>query len=122
MNGSRLKLPVQLSILAALVTMALKTAAWLSTGSIGLLSDAAESLVNLVAAVLAFLAIIYAARPADRDHTYGHEKIEFFSSGVEGGLIFIAALTIAWSAINRLIHGGEIQKLEFGLVLSLAAE
>src|SRR5580765_6469313 len=109
MSDVRLKRPVQLSILAALATMALKTAAWLSTGSVGLLSDAAESLVNLVAAALAFLALVYAARPVDREHTYGHEKIEFFSSGLEGGLIFIAALTICWSAIVRLIQGGEIQ-------------
>src|ERR1700704_4199249 len=121
MADSHLKRPIQLSILAALVTMGLKGAAWLSTGSISLLSDAAESLVNLTAAVLAFLALIYAARPVDRDHTYGHEKIEFFSSGVEGGLIFIAALTICWSAIVRLIHGGEIQQLDIGLVLSLIA-
>src|SRR6516162_2254826 len=102
MADSRLKLPIQLSILAAVVTMALKTAAWWMTGSVGLLSDAAESLVNLVAAVLAFLALLYAAQPVDREHTYGHEKIEFFSGGLEGGLIFVAALTIAWSAIARL--------------------
>src|SRR4051794_17767675 len=121
MSDPRLRMPVQLSILAALVTMALKTAAWLSTGSVGLLSDAAESLVNLVAAVLAFLALVYAARPVDREHTYGHEKIEFFSSGVEGGLIFIAALTIAWAAIDRLIHPGEVQRLDIGLGLSLLA-
>src|SRR5206468_2971913 len=121
MTDARLKFPVQLSIAAALVTMALKTAAWLSTGSVGLLSDAAESLVNLVAAVLALLALIYAARPVDRDHTYGHEKIEFFSSGVEGGLIFIAALTIAWAAILRLIHPSEIHQLDLGLGLSFVA-
>ncbi len=121
MADAHLKLPVQLSILAALATMGLKGAAWLSTGSVGLLSDAAESLVNLVAAVLAFLALIYAARPVDLDHTYGHEKIEFFSSGVEGGLIFIAALTICWSAIHRLLHGGDIQQLDIGLVLALVA-
>jgi cation diffusion facilitator family transporter len=121
MAEAHLKLPIQLSILAALVTMGLKGAAWLSTGSVGLLSDAAESLVNLVAAVLAFLALLYAARPVDRDHTYGHEKIEFFSSGVEGGLIFIAALTICWSAIVRMIHGGEIQQLDIGLGLSFIA-
>ncbi len=121
MADSHLKLPVQLSILAALVTMGLKGAAWLSTGSVGLLSDAAESLVNLVAAVLAYLALHYSARPVDRDHTYGHEKIEFFSSGVEGGLIFIAALTISWAAVVRFFQGGEIQQLDLGLALSLVA-
>ena len=121
MSDPRLRFPVQLSILAALATMALKTAAWLTTGSIGLLSDAAESLVNLVAAGMAFLALVYASRPVDREHTYGHEKIEFFSSGLEGGLIFIAALTIAWAALDRLINGGEIQRLDIGLGLSLVA-
>jgi cation diffusion facilitator family transporter len=121
MADSRLKLPIQLSILAAVVTMALKTAAWWMTGSVGLLSDAAESLVNLVAAVLAFLALLYAAQPVDREHTYGHEKIEFFSSGLEGGLIFVAALTIAWSAIARLFGDHEITRLDIGLALSFLA-
>src|SRR5438477_3918039 len=102
MADPRLKLPVQLSILAAVVTMALKTTAWWMTGSVGLLSDAAETLVNLVAALFAFLALHYAAQPVDREHTYGHEKIEFFASGLEGGLILIAALTIAGSAVTRL--------------------
>src|SRR5262245_897194 len=121
MADPRLKLPIQLSILAAVVTMGLKTAAWWMTGSVGLLSDAAESLVNLVAAVFAFLALNYAARPVDREHTYGHEKIEFFASGLEGGLILIAALTIAWSALDRLIGEHEVKRLDLGLSLSLAA-
>jgi cation diffusion facilitator family transporter len=121
MADQRLKFPVQLSIAAAVVTMALKTTAWLHTGSVGLLSDAAESLVNLVAAGMAYFALHYAAMPVDREHTYGHQKIEFFSSGVEGGLILIAALTIAWSAVARLIHGGELQQLDLGLALSGAA-
>src|SRR5438477_9274385 len=121
MADARLKLPVQLSILAAVVTMALKTAAWWTTGSVGLLSDAAESLVNLVAAVFAFVALTYAARPVDREHTYGHEKIEFFASGLEGGLILIAALTIAWSSIDRLLGEHEVQRLDLGLSLSLLA-
>src|SRR5262245_39669138 len=100
MTERHLRLPILLSIAAAIVTMALKTTAWWVTGSVGLLSDAAESVVNLAAAAFAYFAVIYAARPADREHTYGHEKIEFFSSGLEGGLIFFAALVIAWSAID----------------------
>src|SRR5436305_14253490 len=99
MSDAHLRRPIQLSILAAVLTMGLKTAAWRLTGSVSLLSDAAESLVNLAASVVAFLALLYAARPVDRDHTYGHEKIESFSSGLEGGLILIAAPTIAWSAV-----------------------
>src|SRR5882724_7793663 len=117
MSDLHLRRSVQLSIAAALLTMGLKAAAWFTTGSVGLLSDAAESLVNLVAALFAFFAIHYAAQPVDREHTYGHEKIEFFSSGAEGGLIFIAALTIAWAAVDRLLHGGTIQRLDLGLGL-----
>jgi len=121
MTDPRLKRPIQLSILAALTTMALKVAAWRLTGSVGLLSDAAESLVNLTAAVVAFFSLLYAARPVDRDHTYGHEKIEFFSSGLEGSLVLVAAVAIAWSAIDRLLHGGAVQRLDLGLALSLGA-
>jgi len=121
MTDPHLKRPIQLSILAALSTMALKVAAWRLTGSVGLLSDAAESLVNLTAAIVAFLALLYAARPVDRDHTYGHEKIEFFSSGLEGSLVFLAAVAIAWSAIDRLVRGGELQRLDLGLALCLGA-
>src|SRR5438094_9408331 len=121
MADAHLKRPIQLSILAALVTMGLKGAAWLSTGSVGLLSDAAESLVNLTAAVVAFLALLYAARPVDRDHTYGHEKIEFFSSGLEGSLVSLAAVAIAWSAIDRLLDRGQLQRLDLGLARSLGA-
>src|SRR5215207_4640524 len=88
--------PIQLSIAAALVTMALKFAAYFLTGSVSLFSDAFESIINLVAAVLAFVALWYAHQPPDEDHTYGHEKISYFSSGVEGMLILLAAVSIAW--------------------------
>jgi cation diffusion facilitator family transporter len=118
MADANLRLPIQLSILAAVATILLKGTAWLQTGSVSLLSDAAESLVNLAAACVAYLALLYASRPVDREHTYGHEKIEFFSSGLEGGLIFIAAVTIAWTAIERLVRGGDIHKLDLGLALS----
>jgi cation diffusion facilitator family transporter len=116
-----LKLPIVVSIVAAVVTMALKASAWWVTGSVGLLSDAAESVVNLVAAVFAYFALLYAAQPVDREHTYGHEKIEFFSSGLEGGLIFFAAVVIAWSSVERLLSGPVVQSLDLGLALSSVA-
>src|SRR6185437_205508 len=100
MVEARLKYPVLLSIGAALATITLKTAAYFVTGSVGLLSDAVESLVNLVAAVTAYLSLSYAAKPVDASHTYGHEKIEFFSSGLEGVLIVVAAAAIAWYAVH----------------------
>jgi cation diffusion facilitator family transporter len=121
MTERHLKLPILLSIAAAILTMVLKTVAWWVTGSVGLLSDAAESVVNLVAASFAYFALLYAARPVDRDHTYGHEKIVFFSSGLEGGLIFFAALVIAWSAVDRLLTGPAVQSLDLGLALSSVA-
>src|SRR3954471_7934389 len=92
-----------LSIAAAVATIALKTTAWLLTGSAGLLSDAAESVVNLVAAVVALAALRWAAKPADEEHTYGHAKAEYFSAGIEGALILIAAAAIAVAAVARLI-------------------
>ncbi len=121
MAEPNLKLPVQLSILAALVTMALKGTAWWLTGSVGLLGDAAESLVNLVAASVAFFALLYAAKPADLEHTYGHEKIEFFASGLEGGLILVAAAGIAWSAVDRLVAGHTVHAIDLGMALSFVA-
>lgn len=118
---SRLRLPVLLSILAALLTLFLKGTAGIVTGSVGLLSDAAESLVNLLAAVTAYLSLLYSARPVDPDHTYGHEKIEFFSSGVEGLLILAAAAGIAWYAVRRLLTGEVVHSLELGTAISVAA-
>ena len=82
-----LKYPILLSLVAAVATIGLNSAAYFLTGSLGLLSNAVESLVNLVAAVTAYLSLHYAAKPVDESHTYGHEKIEFFSSGLEGVLI-----------------------------------
>ena len=84
-----------LSVIAALVTIGLKATAYAVTGSVGLLSDALESLVNLAAALVALFALSVAARPADEEHTYGHSKAEYFSSAFEGGLILLAAATIA---------------------------
>ncbi len=110
-----------LSIAAAIVTIALKTGAYFLTGSVGLLSDAAESVVNLVAAVIALVALTIAARPADDTHHYGHGKAEYFSAAIEGLMIFVAAGVIIWSAIPRLIHPVELENLGVGLAISLLA-
>ena len=110
-----------LSIGAALTTIALKIAAYLLTGSVGLLSDAIESLVNLAGAFMALLMLIIAARPADESHVYGHSKAEYFASLVEGFLIFAAAAWILLTAINRLLHPQPLQDLGIGLVVSAAA-
>ena len=88
-----------MSIAAAIVTIGLKSGAWLLTGSVGLLSDAAESVVNLVAAIVALFMLRLAAKPADEEHNFGHTKAEFFSAAVEGGMIFIAALAIIVSCL-----------------------
>ena len=119
--SQHLRLPLLLSIAAALATLALKSLAYALTGSVGLLSDALESLINLVAAGFAYLSVRYAARPVDASHTYGHEKIEFFSSGLEGGLILVAAGGIAWYALDRLRGPHELQTLGLGMALSLVA-
>src|SRR6478672_1804598 len=110
-----------LSIGAALVTIALKLRAYWLTGSVGLLSDAMESVVNLVAAIVAFWALTYAARPPDAEHTFGHSKAEYFSSGVEGALILVAAVSIAIAAGNRLLHPQPLEQIGLGLGLSLVA-
>jgi cation diffusion facilitator family transporter len=121
MVEAHLKYPIVLSILAAVLTLALKSTAYLLTSSVGLLSDAVESLVNIVAAVTAFLSLHYAARPVDESHTYGHEKIEFFSSGLEGVLIVTAAAAIAWYAVQRLLSPQALQPLGPGLAIALIA-
>ena len=110
-----------LSIAAAVATISLKTVAWLLTGSVGLLSDAAESVVNLAAAVVALAALRWAAKPADEEHTYGHAKAEYFSAGIEGALIFLAAITIAVTAIDRLLHPHALSGVGIGLAISVAA-
>jgi len=110
-----------LSIGAAVVTIALKSAAYLLTGSVGLLSDALESLVNLVGAIMALAMLTIAARPADEDHAYGHSKAEYFSSGVEGALILIAAASIVISAAPRLIDPKPLEQVGLGVGVSVAA-
>ena len=109
------------SVVAALTTLGLKFGAYAVTGSAGLLSDAVESTANLVAALTAVFALWYAARPVDREHTYGHEKIEFFASGIEGGLILVAAGGIAYYAIERLFNPHQLESVGIGLVASLVA-
>lgn len=110
-----------LSIAAALVTIGLKAGAYLLTGSVGLLSDALESLVNLVAAVVALVVLAVAARPPDDDHAYGHGKAEYFSSGVEGGLIIVAAASIGYAAVGRLLSPAPLEEVGLGLAISVAA-
>ena len=110
-----------LSITAALVTMALKFTAWGLTGSISLFSDAAESTVNLVAGITALTALTIAARYADANHPYGHDKVEYFSSGVEGGLILTAAGIIIYSAVVRLRMPAPLETLGPGLAVALVA-
>lgn len=112
---------LQASVGGALVTMALKVLAWWLTGSVGLLSDAMESAVNLAGAMFGLWMVTIAARPADADHPYGHHKAEYFSSGFEGLLIIAAALGIAWAAIDRWWHPQPLQALDWGLTLALLA-
>lgn len=110
-----------LSIAAALVTIALKTSAWLLTGSVGLLSDAAESVVNLVAAIVALIALRVAAKPADKNHHFGHSKAEYFSAAVEGVMIFVAAAVILVVAIQRLLNPQPLEQVGIGLIISVVA-
>ena len=116
-------LPPQLllraSIVVAVITIALKTLAWWITDSVGLLSDAMESLVNLASAVFALVMVTIARRPADADHPYGHHKAEYFSSGFEGLMIIVAALGIVWAAVQRLLAPQPLEQLGWGLALSV---
>lgn len=110
-----------LSVGAALATLTLKFTAYALTGSVGILSDALESLVNLAGALIALIALKIAARPADKTHPYGHDKAEYFSSGVEGTLILIAAVSIAYAAIRRLLTPVPLEQLSWGLVVTGSA-
>lgn len=119
--SNHLRWPIALSIIAALLTIGMKGTAYALTGSVGLLSDALESLVNLAAALIALFALWYSARPADANHTYGHEKFAYFSSGLEGVLIMIAGLGTCGYAIRRLIFPEPLTDLEIGTVIGIAA-
>ncbi|MES2938272.1 MAG: cation diffusion facilitator family transporter [Pseudomonadota bacterium] len=113
------ELLLRASIGVAVLTIALKTLAWWLTGSVGLLSDAMESLVNLASAVFALVMVRIAQRPADRGHPYGHHKAEYFSSGFEGLMIMVAAVGIGWAAVDRLLHPQGLEQVGIGLVLSV---
>lgn len=110
-----------LSILAAVLTITLKTAAYYFTGSVGLLSDALESLINLVAAIIALVMLQTAAAPPDEDHAFGHDKAEYFSSAIEGTLIVIAAIGITWTAVNRLFALQPLEQVGIGLLINSLA-
>ena len=110
-----------LSIAAAIATIVLKGAAWKMTGSVGLLSDAIESFVNLAGAMMALWMLTLAALPADDDHAHGHGKAEYFSSAFEGFLILLAAASIAYTAIDRLLNPQPLEAVWIGLVVSVVA-
>ena len=110
-----------LSVGAALVTIALKSSAYFVTGSVGLLSDAVESFVNLAAALIAIWALTLASRPPDAQHSYGHTKAEYFASAVEGLLILVAAAGIGLTAWNRLLHPQQLEYVWIGVAISFAA-
>jgi cation diffusion facilitator family transporter len=121
MDRSFLKRFAWLSIGAAVATIGLKTLAYVLTGSVGLLSDAAESIVNLIGAIVALIMLTIAARPADDSHAYGHSKAEYFSSGIEGLLIVIAALSIAAAAVERLANPQPLEQAGVGLLVAVMA-
>lgn len=112
---------LKVSVAVAVATIVLKTGAWWVSGSVSLLSDALESLVNLAGAMFALAMVTWAAAPPDEEHPYGHHKAEYFSSGFEGVLIFVAALAIVWAAVQRLLVPQPLEQLGWGLALSLAS-
>jgi len=120
-NRSSLARYAWLSIAAAIITIALKAVAYLVTGSVGLLSDVLESFVNLAGALMALAMLTIASRPADENHAYGHSKAEYFSSGVEGTLILIAAIGIGATAVHRLITPKQLEQVGLGMGVSIAA-
>jgi cation diffusion facilitator family transporter len=121
MIPASLKRYAWLSIGAALATIALKSVAWWLTGSVGLLSDALESLVNLAGALMALAMLSLAEQPEDENHAYGHGKAEYFSSGFEGLLILLAAIAIGVAAVERLLHPQPVEQLGIGLAVSVIA-
>jgi cation diffusion facilitator family transporter len=121
MDRSFLKQYAWLSIAAAVITLSLKTMAYLVSGSVGLLSDAIESIVNLLGGVVALTMLTIASRPADESHPYGHSKAEYFSSIIEGSLIVCAAISIGATAINRILSPRPLEQLGVGLLISVGA-
>ena len=110
-----------LSLATSLATIGLKFGAWWLTGSMGLFSDAVEALVNIAAALVALAVLTYSSHAPDREHNFGHEKAQYFSSGIEGALIFVAAGAIIWGTVPRLAHPQELEQVGIGLTLSVAA-
>lgn len=121
MKSSSLTRYIWLSILAAVITISLKAAAYFLTGSVGLLSDALESIVNLVAAVSALLLLKIAEKPPDEDHAYGHSKAEYFSSIIEACLIIFAAISIGYTALERILNPKPVEMVFFGLLIAAVA-
>ncbi len=121
MANGNLKRYAWLSIAAAIATILLKGIAWWLTGSVGLLSDALESFVNLAGALMALAMLSLAETPADDRHAYGHGKAEYFSSAFEGFLILLAAVSIAWTAVDRLLHPQALEEVGIGLLVSVVA-
>lgn len=121
-DESRIRLRAGLiSLAVSVVLLAAKYQAYLLTGSTAILSDALESIVNVVAAIFALGGLLFAGRPADRSHPYGHGKIEFFSAAFEGGLIAFAAVVIIYEVVLALLRGGEVRRLEWGLAIVVVA-
>ncbi len=110
-----------LSIATAIATIGLKGVAWKMTGSVGLLSDAIESVVNLAGALMALWMLTLAALPADENHAYGHGKAEYFSSAFEGFLILLAAASIAYTAVERMLTPQPLEEIGLGLLVSTVA-
>ena len=110
-----------LSVFAAVVTIGLKAGAYWLTDSVGLLSDALESVINLAAAIVALMMLTLAAKPPDEEHAFGHDKAEYFAGGIEGTLILIAAVTIGWTAILRFFYPRPIEQVGIGLIITAAA-
>jgi cation diffusion facilitator family transporter len=121
MKTKSLKKFIYLSIFAAVSTIGLKLLAYFLTGSIGLFSDALESCVNLVAAVIALIMLNLAGKPADEEHAFGHTKAEYFSSAAEGAMIVAAAISIIWTAVPRLTHPQPLENLGVGLIIAVGA-
>jgi len=121
MQTRSLKKFIYLSIAAAVATIALKFLAFYLTDSVGLLSDALESCVNFVAAVIALIMLTIAEKPADEEHAFGHNKAEYFSSAIEGGMIILAAFSIIWSAVPRVINPQPLENIGIGMLVAIGA-
>ena len=117
----QVKTLLRLSVATALAAIAMKSAAWWVTGSVGLLSDAMESLVNLASALFALAMVTIAARPADEDHPFGHTKAEYFSSAFEGLMIAAAAIAIVWAAVHRFMDLQPLEGVAVGVMLTVAS-